>query len=167
MNNSPLQFPRSVAKELARRRTIAETQLAGKILDLSNPVDRLVVVGAIDGNGEPEWDGVLSVGELTRFPDLAAAVVAIESLIAPTGRFVAIEPVMRPGTLRMIAATPFNLSRRTGHLHLGRDLPAALRATSLGIDDIERVTMRTSILPLRHFVSLSARRAILPPEISQ
>lgn len=132
-----------------------------RLLDLDDPAARSLLARAIESSaGHPVggFDAVVSVAQLVRFPDLAAALVAVDRLLDPTGRLLAIEPVARPGTLRMVAATPFALARSTRGFHLGRDLPAAVRATSLVIDDIERFDLRTALPTLRHFVAIDARR---------
>ncbi len=43
-------------------------------------------------------------------------------------------------------------------MHVGRDLPAAVRTTSLVLDDIERFTMPTPLIPLRQAVAVRACR---------
>lgn len=118
----------------------------------------------VEGHLVEAFDAVVSVAQLVRFPDLAAALVAIDRLLAPAGRLLAVEPVARPGTLPMVAATPFALARSTRGFHIGRDLPAAVRTTSLVIDDIERFTVRTALPTLRHFVAIDARRVELRQE---
>jgi SAM-dependent methyltransferase len=162
------RFPGVVEAELDARRAVALSGLAGRrVLDLDDPTARMLLVEAIGSPADIEttadhpagdFDAVVSVAQLVRFPDLSAALVAIDRLLAPSGRLVAIEPVARPGTLRMVAATPFALARSTRGFHLGRDLPAAVRTTSLVIDDIERFTLRTALPTLRHFVAIDARR---------
>ena len=162
------RFPGVVETTLADRRAAVLAALAGRrVLDLDDPAARMLLAGAIDapadavsaaGHPVGGYDAVVSVAQLVRYPDLSAALVAIDRLLAPSGRLVAIEPVARPGTFRMVAATPFALARSTRGFHLGRDLPATVRATSLVIDDIERFTVRTALPTLRHFVAIDARR---------
>jgi hypothetical protein len=105
-----------------------------------------------------EWDQVVSIADLIRFPDLSATLGAIDQLLVPSGRLLAVEPVARPGTLRVISTAPWSATTWLRGVHIGRDLIAALRTTTLVNDDIERFTVSTSVLPLRHFVSLGARR---------
>lgn len=156
------RFPGVVEAALDARRAVALSGLAGRrVLDLDDPTARMLLVEAIGSPADHpvgDFDAVVSVAQLVRYPDLSAALVAIDRLLAPSGRLVAIEPVARPGTLRMVAATPFALARSTRGFHLGRDLPAAVRTTSLVIDDIERFTLRTALPTLRHFVAIDARR---------
>lgn len=162
------RFPTAVESALVTRHAAALAGLAGRrVLDLDEPAARLLLASAIDSTaaieteaGHPveDFDAVVSVAQLVRFPDLAAALVAIDRLLTPTGRLIAIEPVARPGTLRMVAVTPFALARSTRGFHLGRDLPAAVRTTSLVIDDIERFEIRSVLPTLRHFVAIDARR---------
>lgn len=162
-------FPGVVESALVARHAAVVARLDGRrVLDLDDPAARELLAAAIDapaadgpGAGVPVggFDAVVSVGQLVRFPDLVAALLAVDRLLAPQGNLLAVEPVARPGTMRMFAITPFLLARSTRRFHLGRDLPAAVRATSLVIDDIERFTLRTALPTLRHFVAIDARRA--------
>ena len=51
--------------------------------------------------------------------------------------------------------------------HVGRDIAAALRTTHLVNDDIDRFTLPTAVVPLRHFVSVGARRVVTVSEVEQ
>ena len=115
----------------------------------------------------PKWDLVISIAELIRFPDLVAALSAIDSMLAPDGRLLAVEPVARPGTLRVLSSAPWSISPSLRRFHIGRDLVAASRTTSLVNDDIDRFTISTAVVPLRNFVSLGARRVALTTEVQQ
>ena len=152
------RFPRPVEAALDRRRAEAQSRADGRVLDLSDPAARTVVARAIDGQATPDWDWVISVAELIRFPDLAAALGAIDRLLAPGGRLLAVEPVVRPGTVRVFALAPWGVSPWVRGFHVGRDVVVALRTTTLVSDDISRFTFRTAIAPLRHFVAVGARR---------
>lgn len=158
------RFPRSIETTLDRRRSEALSRAAGRVLDLSDPDAREVLASAIDGQAAAEWDWVISVAELIRFPDLPAALGAIDRLLAPGGRLLAVEPVNRPGTVRVLALAPWGATPWVRGFHVGRDLTAALRATTLVHDDIDRFTFRTAVAPLRHFVSLGARRVEIKTE---
>jgi hypothetical protein len=165
----PRRFPRRVEAELTRRHqdllARASARGSARVLDLSDPAGRLLVADAVARPIDPEWDTVVSIAELIRFPDLALALKGIDRLLVPTGRFMAVEPVARPGTLRMLVVGPWVRSRALRGLHVGRDLPAALRSTTFTVDDIERFTMPTSVAPLRHFVAIDTRRARATNEI--
>ena len=172
MSGSPVEiveherrFPAGVEAALAERHAavIASVE-GGRVLDLDDRAARSLLAAALDagdsvGPAPARFDAVVSVAQLVRFPDLAGALAAIDRLLAPTGRLLAVEPVAKPGTVRLFTAAPFALARSTRGLHLGRDLPAALRTTSLVIDDIERFTVPTALPTLRHFVAIDARRA--------
>ena len=108
---------------------------------------------------EPRYDTAVSIAELVRFPDLDAAVHAVDRLLAPGGTLLAVEPVARPGLVEVVADTAWALHPSVVGFHLSRDLPATLRTTTLVMDDLERFTMPTPIAPLHHFVALAARRA--------
>lgn len=166
------RFPAVVERMLAERHAemltlagaMAGTSGTGRVLDLDDATSRVLLAAVIDHDAahpiEPTWDAVVSAGELVRFPDLAAALHAIDRILVPTGRLLAVEPVARPGTLRMFVDAPFTAARATRGFHIGRDLLAALRTTTLVADDIERFTVRTSLPTLRHFVAVDARRAV-------
>lgn len=167
------RFPPRVEQVLTSRHDAARRRAAGsgvdvRVLDLDDPAARIVLVDTIDRGSDdavvPEWDAVVSVAQLIRFPDLGAALQAVDRLLRPTGRLFAVEPVSRPGTAGLFLAAPFAAARATRRFHVGRDLPAALRTTTLVIDDIERMTVRTALPILRHFVSVVARRAEPPQE---
>ena len=155
------RFPAKVTAELTRRHRAALASAEGRVLDLSDPAGLEVVRTTLDGHTADggQWDLVVSVGELIRFPDLPATRVAIDALIAPGGRFFAVEPVARPGILRVITSAAWSPTRWMRRFHLGRDLTAATRLTTLTNDDIDRFVVPTAVVPLRHFVALGARRA--------
>jgi len=167
---SERRFPKAVESELRRRHAAALAASSGRVLDLSDVGARAVLGDTIDsGNvsAADQWDVVVSVAELIRFPDLAASMSAIDALLTPSGRLLAVEPVIRPGTLRVLGFAPWSATRSVRGFHVGRDLTAAVRTTTLVHDDIERFTMPTAVAPLRHFVSLGARRAVTVPEVQQ
>lgn len=167
---SDRRFPRAVASALETRHREAVTGASGQVLDLSEPSSRVVLQSAIDGGCGPEtplWDVVISVAELIRFPDLIAALGAIDHLLAPGGRLIAVEPIVVPGMLRVITCSPWSATRWLRDFHTGRDIVAALRTTTLVSDDIERFNIPTAVVPLRHFVSLGARRAQITTEVDQ
>ena len=162
------RFPASVAADLLQRQSRALASSTGRVLDLSDPAARSLVASTIDNGfqaNSEQWDFVLSIAELIRFPDLAAAMNAIDSLLAPGGRLLAVEPIAKPGTMRVLALAPWALTPWVRGFHVGRDLTAALRTTSLVNDDIERFTMPTAVAPLRYFISLGARRVVSTLEV--
>ena len=122
------RFPKAVEEELGRRRARALAASTGRVLDLSDPDAQIVLREAIDSgvmSGGNQWDTVVSVAELIRFPDLTASLNAIDALLAPGGRLLAIEPVVRPGTLRVFGLAPWSITRSVRRFHVGRDLTAA------------------------------------------
>jgi hypothetical protein len=164
------RFPKAVETELGRRHAQALAVSSGRVLDLSDPGARIVLREAIDNgvaSGGSQWDIAISVAELIRFPDLTASLNAIDALLAPDGRLLAIEPVVRPGTLRVLGLAPWSATRSVRGFHVGRDIAAALRTTQLVNDDIDRFTLPTAVVPLRHFVSVGARRVVTVSEVEQ
>lgn len=155
------RFPNAVANELRRRRPVMLSGATARVLDLSDPAARELVREVIDGEStavDSKWDLAVSTAELIRFPDLPAALGAIDQLLSSRGRLVAFEPVARPGTARVLAAAPWSSTKWVRGFHVGRDLVAAVRTTTLIADDIDRLTIPTAVLPLRQFVLLTARR---------
>lgn len=165
------RFPTVVEAGLAARHAEAMRSLHGRVLDLDDPGSRVLLAAAVEHGPDrtvgASWDAVVSIAQLIRFPDLGAALRAIDHLLVPDGRLVAVEPVDRPGTVRMFLDAPFTLARSVRGFHIGRDLTAALRTTTLVNDDIERFSFRTTVPGLRHFVALEARRATGAPPTSQ
>lgn len=160
VNDAPRRFGAVVEAELARRHVAALGRAEGRVLDLAEPTARAELAAAIDRRATGgRYDTVVSIGELVRFPDLAAALGAIDGLLAPDGRLLAVEPVAVPGTLALFVSAPFTALPALRGFQLGRDLPAALRTTPLVADDIERFTLRTQLRPVRHFIAITARRA--------
>lgn len=157
------RFPPAVEDLLSRRHALAMASASGRVLDLDDPGSRVLLAAAMEHAPDrpivASWDAVVSVAQLVRFPDLGAALRAIDRLLAPSGRLFVVEPVARPGALRMFALAPFVAVRPVRGFHIGRDLPAAIRTTTLVIDDIERFPVRTAVPGLRHFVAIEARRA--------
>lgn len=154
------RFPEPVEAELARRRLEMTGRQRGRVLDLDDPAARDEVAETVDLEAvEPRYDTVVTIAQLVRFPDLDAAVHALDRLLAPGGTLLAVEPIARPGLLEVVADTAWALHPSVVGFHLCRDLPATLRTTTLVMDDLERFTMPTPIAPLHHFVALSARRA--------
>ncbi|MSY91718.1 MAG: hypothetical protein F2654_06280, partial [Actinobacteria bacterium] len=65
------RFPKAVEKELGRRHAQALAASSGRVLDLSDPEARSILREAIDNgavSGGSQWDTVVSVAELIRFP---------------------------------------------------------------------------------------------------
>jgi hypothetical protein len=156
---SPRRLPRVVEAELARRREALLATVDGEVLDLDDPDARQELARAAGGRSIGRtYDVVVAVAQLVRFPDLAAALRGLDRLVAPTGRLLLVEPTGRPGLASTLLVTAWSRSPWTVGLHLGRDVPAALRATTLLLDDLERFTMPTLVTPLRHAVAVHAVR---------
>lgn len=164
-------WPTDVRVELARHRAEVEQSVAqipgspGRVLDLADADARRLVVTAAAANDDDTpgaYDAVISIAGLVHFADLAAALVGIDRLLAPAGEFWFVEPIARPGWRGMLGATAGALLPPVRDLHLGRDIPHAVRTTGLLITDIKRFSMPTSIWPLRPFIHA---RAIRFPEL--
>jgi hypothetical protein len=153
------RFPRRVDLELARRRAPLLEQASGRILDLDRADHRHEVARAIAGDRPTgHYDTAVSVAQLVRFPDLGAALRAIDRLLGPQGVLMAVEPVGRPGFVPLLVRSLLAAHPALRGMHVGRDLPAAVRTTSLVLDDIERFTMPTPLVPLREAVAVRACR---------
>ncbi|HEY6532194.1 MAG TPA: hypothetical protein VIY72_07815 [Acidimicrobiales bacterium] len=166
--NSPRRFPATVEAELDRRRADLRADLGGDVLDLDRPEARAEVARAAAGRPVERTYGVaLSVGQLVRFPDLVAALRGIDRLVGPDGRLLLVEPTGRPGLVSLALQSIWARTPRTRGFHLGRDVTAAVRATTFTLDDIERFTMSTAVTSLRHAVEVHAVRsaaAVVAPE---
>ena len=161
-------WPAEVRAELARRRqqvVEAVSRIPGtrdRVLDLSDAADRRVVLH--DGAANDTYDTVISIAGFVHFADLGAALASIERLLAPGGELWFVEPVARPGWQGMLGSSVGALLPPLRDLHLGRDIPHAVRSTGLLITDIKRFSMPTSLWPLRPFVH--ARAMAFPGVVS-
>jgi SAM-dependent methyltransferase len=157
-------WPPAVRVELTGRRARLEAETAGtRVLDLADPAARALV--SVAGGDTPDpapgdrYDVVLSVCALVTMADLPEAVRGIERLLRSGGRFLFVEPVLLPRWSGVVAASFGSRLPAARDLHLGRDVPLALRAAGFLITDLERFTMPTSVWPLRPFVDGCARPA--------
>jgi SAM-dependent methyltransferase len=153
-------WPAAVRAELARRRARLDASLGGdeRVLDLTEWSALAAAVDAADGApGDGRFDVVVSVAALVAVPDLPGVLRGVARLLAPTGRFLFVEPNARPGWTGVVASSTGAPLRPLRGQHLGRDVPAALRAGGFVITDMERFTMPTMLWPLRSFVDGLAR----------
>lgn len=172
----PPRWPSAVRTTLERRHaelwSDLVTQAAAEstspaVLDLSlaDARQRVVdVLGAARRTGRTTIEGgpfdvVISVAGLVRFADLPGAVELIGRSLVDGGRFIAVEPDHRPGMAGLLAGSFGALLPPCRGVHLGRDLPAALRAAGLRITVTRRTTMPTMLWPLRPTVTVEAYRA--------
>jgi SAM-dependent methyltransferase len=153
------RFPPAVERRLAERRSHHLAALEGDVLDLARPDARHEVNAVASGAAvEHRYDGIVSVASLVFFPDLLAAVRAIDQLLAPQGVLGMVEPTHHHGMTATALATAWACHPVVRDLHVERDVPRTVRATGLTITDLERFEMPTSIFPLRRFVDLRATR---------
>ena len=153
-------WPPAVEARLAEARAAALAEHPGA-LDLSDPDARRLLAGAIDRAGSvAPITAVVTVGELVRFGDLPATCRAIRSLLAPDGVLIAVEPVSPPRMGATVLTAAWGATRTVRGFHLGRDLPAALRAAGFDLDDIDRWVVATRIAPLRNLVRVVARPSV-------
>jgi hypothetical protein len=158
--DSKRRFPAVVEGELERRRSELLSLAWGEVLDLDRPAARAEVARAAAGQRvESRYDSAVCVAQLLRFPDLVAALRGIDRLVGPTGRLLLVEPAGRPGPLAVVLDSVWARTPWVKGFHLGRDITAGVRATTFSIDDIERFTMSTSVMPLRHAVEVHAVRS--------
>ena len=130
-------------------------------LDLSEPDGLATLVAEIDRPGSAgRYPAVVSIAELARIGDLPSAVGALRRLLDPDGVLVAVEPVVRPRLLSTLTTSAWGVAPSVRGFHLGRDLPAALRAAGFDLDDIDRWVVATRIAPLRNLVRVVARPSV-------
>ena len=152
-------WPPVVRGELLERRRRVEALpevTGGRVLDLSEPASLHRVLaagrGPADEAGTDRYDVVVSVAALVAVADLPLALRGVERVLEPDGRFLFVEPVTHPGWAGILAASAGSLLGPVRHQHLGRDVPLAVRQAGFIITDLERITMSTSVWPLRSFV---------------
>ena len=157
----PPRWPSAVRIELERRHAsiAAHLHTVDAVLDVSAPPGRAVLTDALAGRLPDErFDAVVSVAGLVRFADLGAAVAGIVDLLAPGGELHAVEPVGRPDLTGLVAGSLGALVPAARGSHLGRDLVAVARDRGLTVTDLLRLTMPTTVWPLRPFVALRGLR---------
>ncbi len=156
----PRRFPAAVEAELDRRRPALQARLRGRVLDLDRADARQEVArAAARAHCSAAYDTVVSVGQLARFPDLVAALRAIDRLVVPDGQLLVVEPTGRPGMGSALLDSAWARSPWVAGFHVGRDVTAGLRATTFVLDHIERFSMPTAVSSLRHAVEVHAVRA--------
>ena len=135
----------------------------GRVLDLDHADARAEIARAsIERHVVPAYDSAVSVAQLVRFPDLVAALRGIDRLLAVDGELLVVEPTSRPGLLPLFLDSLWARTRWLDGLHVARDVTAALRSTTLVLDDIERFTMPTAVTSLRCAVEVHAVRVVVP-----
>lgn len=155
----PPRLPRRLCRALDTRLARFPGGPGTLVLDARHPVP------APGGRPSPGptppagWADVVAVLALAARPDLVGAIRELDAVLADGGSLWLLEPTSEPGMLATLATTLWPLPPTLRGLHLGRDVPAALRATGFVPTDIERFTMPTIHPPLRPFVALRARRA--------
>lgn len=125
-------------------------------------------LGAVAGAGAGDavvpqpgtFASIVSVAGLVHFADLPLALRGLSYLLQPEGTLHLLEPVSAPGVVAFAGASLASGLRRwipeVRHLHLHRDLPAALRAEGFTIATIERFAMPATVPPLRPWMVASA-----------
>ncbi len=155
-------FPDAVTAELARRRPAIEGRSRGRVLDLSVPAARAELVGASMGElPVARYDTIVSVAELTRFPDLLAAARGMAALLAPGGWVELIEPVHHVSAGHRLVATCWASHPAVRHRFVERDVVETLWVAGITLADLERFKIATPVWPLRQFVQ--ARGRIVAP----
>jgi hypothetical protein len=141
-----------VVPVLARRRQALVDSLDGRVLVLTGPPAEW------PADGPEVADHVVTVGWLAATGDLDAAIGDVLDRLAPDGWLHLVEPTSgRPALARAQRLSSPVVQRRTGW-HLGRDVPAALRAAGLVVTDVERFSMPVSSSVLQPWVQARARR---------
>jgi SAM-dependent methyltransferase len=144
---------------LIDRRMELLADLEGDLLDLSLLDARAAVLTAARGGDlDRQYDTVLSVAELLRFPDLVQALTGIDRLLVDDGELILVEPVHHPGPAATVLASVWAVHPAVAHVHVERDLALAVRSIGLTVTDLERFTMPTAVWPLRLFVHARVRR---------
>jgi SAM-dependent methyltransferase len=140
---------------LWRRRQRLQHQASGATLALTSSRDVPLLAAAPSSS----IDSVLSVLTLCSVDDLDGTLREVHRVLRPGGQFLFLEHVPDwPGARR-----PADLVGPTWRLMGGcdarRDVPEAVRRAGLILGDIERFTVPTVAVPLRHFVAGAAVRA--------
>jgi hypothetical protein len=102
---------------------------------------------------------VVSVAALAGCADLAEGIARLDAALAAAGELHLVEPVARPGWRALLAASATSRLAPVRGWHLNRDVPDALRAAGLLLTDCDRVTLDTTVWPLRTWLRARAVRA--------
>ena len=119
-------------------------QAQGRVLDLGRLGGRDRAPSALDelvAAGE-RFDSIISIFELSRFPQPLRGARAIEQLLAEEGRFIFLEPTSSPGIADFV-------QRAVGRPN--HDIPAILRSAGFSMSVCNRIVVNT-MLPARMYV---------------
>jgi hypothetical protein len=156
------RLPAAVSAEVDRRRNRIELAGRGQVLDLDGPQGRAVLADAlVSGAAAPvaeRYDTIISTGALTTWPDLRAALVAVDRLLADDGDLRLVEPVHHPGLWGLLAGSAGAWLPSARGRHLSRDVVATVRSVGMTIADVDRFTVDTWAWPLRWWIDARAVR---------
>jgi hypothetical protein len=155
-------MPSVVRREVQRRRQALVERARGRVLDLDDPAATAVLAATLS-DPDPaaaagRYDTILVTGQLLAWPDLHAAVVALDRLLADDGDLFVLEPVNHPGLVGLVASSIGGHLPQARRRHLSRDVVATLRSVGLCVADLDRFTIPTLVWPLRRWVQARAVR---------
>lgn len=170
------RMPSRVVDRLNGLRQMQLARVSGDVLDLNltgsqSIVEQLLETGdtaqgSLD-SGTPDgtnfyrsarFDYVFGVAALANVADLARFLSGVAGLLRPDGQIWLIEPAYHPGLVSAALNTLWANHRSVRGLHIGRNLAATVRSIGFTITDLERLTMPTSVRPLKTFLSIRAAR---------
>jgi hypothetical protein len=138
--------PEPVMETLADRVARIRRAARGRVLELngSDPT----------GEGEGRYDTVISLVRVPYEPDLDSYVATMVHHLSPGGCLYLLEPTVRTGPLGRPSRRRV---RSTAGVHVGRDVPRALRNAGLFVTDLDRFVVPDVPRALALFVDATAR----------
>ncbi len=156
------RLPAAVSAEVERRRSRIDHAVRGRVLDLDAPAGRARLAATMSSPPSApvaeRYDAIVSTGALTTWPDLRAALVAVDRLLADEGELRLVEPVNQPGVWGLLAGSVGAWLAPSRRRHLSRDVVATVRSVGMTIADVDRFTIHTWVWPLRRWVDVRAVR---------
>lgn len=166
--NADRQFPSRVVSRLRRCRQQLLAAASGDLLDLNLTGSPAKVEAAI---GNPQsgyyesghyesgrYDMAIGVAALVGVSDVSRFLGGVATLLRSDGVLWLVEPAYQPGLGAALTTTMWSRHPALRDLHVGRNLITVIRSLDFTITDIERLTMPTSVRPLRTFLSIRAER---------
>lgn len=156
--NADRQFPSRVVSRLRRCRQQLLAAASGDLLDLNLTGSPAKVEAAIGNPPSGHYDMAIGVAALVGVSDVSRFLGGVATLLRSDGVLWLVEPAYQPGLGAALTTTMWSRHPALRDLHVGRNLITVIRSLDFTITDIERLTMPTSVRPLRTFLSIRAER---------
>lgn len=140
------------------RGDVLDLNLVGALREVEEAIAPASSTMATTSEGAARYDTVIGVAALAEVVDLGRLMSGIARLLRPDGRLWLVEPGYSPGLCAAAVTTLWSYHPALRGRHVGRNLAATVRSVGFTITDLERLTMPTTVRPLRSFLSIRAER---------